>query len=163
MKNFEFEHKGKKYWYSRSVAVLGIIVGVDENIKKHILANKRGKNTPDYQGCWCMPCGYIDFNESLEGALIREVFEETGVKLELNDFKLHSTDSIPEDDARQNVTIRYISDCLNINKYKLTKAYSDVQEVDSVKWIPLDEIDNYEWAFNHLDLMKTIFGIDRRY
>jgi 8-oxo-dGTP pyrophosphatase MutT (NUDIX family) len=32
-------------------------------------------------------------------------------------------------------------------------------EVDEIKWIPLDEINNYEWAFSHADLIrKYAFG-----
>jgi 8-oxo-dGTP diphosphatase len=153
MKNFEFEHEGKKYWYSRSVAVLGMIIGIDENKQLYVLANKRGQNTPDFQGCWCMPCGYLDFGETTEQAVIREVWEETGVKLEMDDFYLHSVDSIPEDE-KQNVTIRYMNNPIDINKYQLTKENAEDGEVDDVKWIACAEIDKYEWAFNHNDLIK---------
>lgn len=153
MKNFEFEHEGKKYWHSRSVAVLGMIVGIDDDGNNYILANKRGINTPDYQGCWCMPCGYLDFDETTEQAIQREVFEETGIKLPECNFYLHSIDSIPEE--RQNVTIRYMFTPIDINEYKLTSEHAEDGEVDAVKWIPLYDIDKYEWAFNHNDLIKS--------
>ena len=55
-------------------------------------------------------------------------------------YEVITTDSVPEDDARQNVTIRYIAHFIKINEYKLTKKHSEDQEVDSVKWIPLNEI-----------------------
>ena len=29
-------------------------------------------------------------------------------------------------------------------------------EVSEVKWIPLDELDNYQWAFDHKHLIKKI-------
>ncbi|MFA5397907.1 MAG: NUDIX domain-containing protein, partial [Methanogenium sp.] len=107
MKNFEFEWKGNKYWYSRSIAVVGLITLSDKEWNWYILANKRGKNTPDYQGCWCLPCGYLDFGETCEEALKREVFEETGYKIKnLNEIKLLGIDS-EVNDPRQNVTIRY--------------------------------------------------------
>lgn len=159
MKNFEFEHEGKKYWYSRSVAVLGMIVGYKDGVH-YILANKRGENTPDYQGYWCMPCGYIDFDETTEQAIVREAFEETGVKLEDADFYLHSIDSIPED--RQNVTIRYkTKHPININKHELTSKNSEDKEVDDIKWIDVADILNYKWAFNHDELIeKYILGIN---
>lgn len=152
MKNFEFKYKGESYWYSRSVAVLGMVIGKDKNGNKYILANKRGENTPDFQGCWCMPCGYLDFNETTEQAVAREIFEETGVKLPYDYFLLHSIDSIPED--RQNVTIRYMfAPQVDINKYKLTAKYSEHKEVDDIRWIPLNKIEDYQWAFNHKELI----------
>lgn len=152
MKNFEFKYKGKSYWYSRSVAVLGMVIGKDTNGNKYILANQRGENTPDFQGYWCMPCGYLDFNETTEQAVAREVFEETGVKLPCDYFLLHSIDSIPEE--RQNITIRYMfAPQVDIHKYKLTAKYSEHKEVDNIQWIPLDKIDDYQWAFNHKELI----------
>lgn len=149
MKNFEFEYEGKKYWYSRSVAVLGIVVGFKHG-KTYILANKRGEGTPDYQGCWCMPCGYSDFNETVEQAISREVFEETGVKLSKYDFIFLDIDSQPKD--RQNVTIRYRT-ATQIDGHTLTNEYSEKGEVDDIKWIPLTDVNNYDWAFNHLELI----------
>lgn len=153
MKNFEFEHEGKKYWYSRSVAVLGMIVGYKDGAH-YILANKRGANTPDFQGCWCMPCGYVDFNETTEEAIARETFEETGVKLDISEFCLHSVDSIP-DDEKQNITIRYqTKNAIDINKHRLTSENAEIGEVDNIRWIKLANIGDYKWAFSHDFLIK---------
>lgn len=43
----------------------------------YFLANKRGTETPDFQGYWNCPCGYIDFDETEEDAVCREIMEET--------------------------------------------------------------------------------------
>jgi 8-oxo-dGTP pyrophosphatase MutT (NUDIX family) len=157
MKNFEFEHNGKYYWYSRSVAVLGIVFGY-QNGDSCILATKRGKLTPDFQGYWCMPCGYLDYDETTEEAIIREIFEETGIVLDVNMAKLHSIDSKKdnENDEKQNVTIRYIFSMIEPEKYpSLVKP--NIDEVEEVCWIPISYIENYNWAFGHLDLIKNIF------
>ena len=83
MKNFSIidDRTGREYWISRSVAVVGFIYGYDEDEKEYILAVQRGTGTPDpeFVGKWCLPCGYLDYDETLEEALQREVFEETGV------------------------------------------------------------------------------------
>jgi len=152
MRNFEFGHEGKKYWYSRSVAVLGLVVGTDEQNNVYVLANKRGENTPDYQGCWCMPCGFVDFNETLEQAITREIFEETGVEIDYTKLYFHGINSIPE--GSQTITIRFKIHLNNISKYKLTNKYSDDGEVDEVKWISIHDIDKYDWAFNHHKLIN---------
>ena len=64
MKNFPVNVDGKEYWISRSNAVVGIVFKW-ENGQYHILANKRGKGCPDYVGKWNIPCGYVDYNESI--------------------------------------------------------------------------------------------------
>lgn len=33
---------------------------------------------------------------------------------------------------------------------------SEEKEVDEVKWICLDDIDKYNWAFNHNELLKLL-------
>ena len=43
MNNFEFEHEGKKYWYSRSMATVGIVISYDENGNRYVLAIKEAK------------------------------------------------------------------------------------------------------------------------
>ena len=35
----------------------------------------------DGQGLWCCPCGYLDFDETLEECVIREIKEETGLTI----------------------------------------------------------------------------------
>ena len=152
MKNFEFEHKGKKYWYSRSIAVVCIVIGHDDYNNKYVLANKRGENTPDWQGFWNLPCGYLDFDETVEQAIQREVYEETGVKINIDNLELFSVNSIPE--GKQNVTIRFKTDIGNISEHVLTDKNSEFNEVDDIKWINLNDINNYEWAFNHIELIK---------
>ena len=63
--------------------------------------------------------------------------------------------SSEHDDKRQNVTFRYrytIKE--NIEDIKLTSKNSEEEEVSSIKWIPIDDIDNYKWAFNHDKIIK---------
>jgi 8-oxo-dGTP pyrophosphatase MutT (NUDIX family) len=152
MENFSFQHKGKEYWYSRSIAVLGIVVKNDLHGKRYILANKRGKNTPDYQGLWNMPCGYLDFDETVEEAVSREVWEETGVKINPDRFELIHINSIPN--RKQNVTLRYRVFVYGEENYILSNENSEQGEVDDVKWILIDDIEKYDWAFNHLELIN---------
>lgn len=155
MKNFSIIDKGREYWISRSIAVVGLIFGYDGDEKEYILAVQRGTGTPDpeFVGCWCLPCGYLDYDETIGGALKREVFEETG--LNIKDPCLLTINSDPKSDKRQNVTFRYryiVSE--PITKVKLTAKNSEKDEIADIKWIPYSEIDNYEWAFNHKTLIK---------
>ena len=159
MKNFPIIDKntGREYWISRSVAVVAFVYAYDENENEYILAEKRGEGTPDpeFRGCWCLPCGYVDFDETIEEAASREVFEETGIQINPNDWDILSINSDPKSDKRQNITFRFetVVDG-EIERIKLTSKYSESNEVSDLKWIPTNEVENYKWAFNHLELIK---------
>jgi len=47
-----------------------------------LLLIRRGN--PPLQGYWAPPAGHVEIDESVEGATIRETFEEAGVKVALN-------------------------------------------------------------------------------
>lgn len=160
MKNFPIIKDNKEYWVARNVAI-ACFVFTSINGEWHILANKRGDGTPDYQGYWNCPCGYLDYNETIEQAVIREVFEETGIKL--LSTKFFGFNDAPTDD-HQNITFKYYSilkepQFININN-KTESRGGESNEVKDVKWIPIRKIFNYDWAFRHdeiiYDLFKTI-------
>ena len=80
MNNFPVIKDGKEYWVARNVAVV-CFVFAPINGEWCVLANQRGKGTPDFQGLWNAPCGYLDYNETTKEAAKREVYEETGIQL----------------------------------------------------------------------------------
>ena len=96
-----------------------------------------------------MPCGFLEFNVKGEENCQKEVFEETNVKVPIEKLKFLGVNTNPTEN-KQNVSIRYyaILDG-NINDYKLNDENSEKNEVEDIKWIPLNEVKNYEWAFNH--------------
>ena len=155
MRNFPVNLGGKEYWISRSCAVVGILLKRDdEKGKVSVLANKRGPGCPDFVGKWNVPCGYVDYNETLEEAVSREVFEETGLKISPSEWELNSINSDPKDSNRQNITVRFIS--LYNGTSEFDTSNSEKGEVDDVRWIELNDIDNYEWAFEQYRLLKDI-------
>ena len=102
---------GKEYWISRSMAVMGIIVS-EKDDKLYFVVEKRGPGCPDEVGKWCCPCGYLAWDETRREAVLREIYEETGL-----DYRGHEDSEsliewtvmdLPEDNERQNVTTRYV-------------------------------------------------------
>lgn len=162
MKNFPIKAEdGKTYWISRAIAVTGIVFYTTD-ADTFILANKRGKNTPDFQGMWNLPCGYLDFDETTKEACSREVYEETGIKVNPEDWRFIGIADSPSQN-KQNVTIRY-SYWISDPQPKDISLGSNVEdrggeegEVETIAWINIKDIDNYEWAFNHKEIIKELF------
>ncbi len=64
------------HFYLNPVPTNGLIL---ENTKEEILLTKR--KYPPKKGLWDIPGGFIDFNETVEKSLIREIKEELGIEL----------------------------------------------------------------------------------
>ena len=85
-KNFQIVDKetNKSYWISRSVAVTGLISAVGKDGEVYFLLERRGPGCPDNIGKLCSICGYLDWDETLEEAIVRETYEETGYKFDVS-------------------------------------------------------------------------------
>lgn len=46
-----------------------------------VLLCRLSKELPEWEGCWTLPGGGLEFGESPEEAVVREVEEETGLKI----------------------------------------------------------------------------------
>lgn len=154
MKNFPINYNGKEYWISRAVAVSGFIFCLDNGLR--ILACKRGKGCPDYQGYWNVPSGYLDFDETLVECASREITEETNLHVNPSDLRFYNFHDSPSNN-KQNISFNYWT--FDENLYKGQTIYpkgEEQDEVEDVAWIGIDELDNYEWAFNQKYTIRSI-------
>lgn len=144
MNNFSVNVNGKEYWVSRSIAVVTYVYA---NVKgvECVLANKRGPGLPNKVGLWNCVSGYLDYDETVEEAAVREVFEETGVNIKNYRLIFKEIDSSPSRE-KQNVLVRYCCHIKNADNINLTNKYAEPNEVDEIRWIPLKDIDKYDWV-----------------
>lgn len=161
MENFRFTHEGEEYWYSRSMAV-SLFVFTLKNNELHVLANKRGSGTPDFQGCWNCICGYLDHNETLAEGAVREAKEEVGLTLhpfELTPMYLNSSPT----ENRQNITQRYMT-FIPYERFTddmFSTKDSENNEVDKIEWVSIKDVINntsYVWAFGHDEIITSFMN-----
>lgn len=57
------------------------VAAIVQNEKGEILLGKRSSGS-SYAGLWCIPCGYVEYDEEVRDAICREFFEETGLEIE---------------------------------------------------------------------------------
>ena len=166
MKNFKVIDKNtnKEFWISRSIAVTAIVYFVSDN-KPYILIEKRGKGCPDFVGKYCLPCGYLDWGETIEEAAKREIYEEVGLRLNEHYCKFIGIQDDPKDNVKQNVTIRVeinvspneiIKESIQgyINTNTLERG-GEANEVDEILFISPDDINHIEFAWNHNEVIKN--------
>ena len=162
VQNKMIEHEGQVYWISRSVAVVGLVFARCKG-ETYVLINQRGQGAPDFQGYWNMPCGYLDWNESGVEAVVREIYEETGLNMKryfnatfatplLSDVQPFYVASAP-DQNKQNVTLRY-EFFIHVDKLpKLTNEHNEENETAEIGWFKIDEIKDKEFAFGHKEII----------
>ncbi len=162
---------GREVWLSRACAVVAeVCMYVAQEQTWYVLIGKRGTATPDFQGYWCLPCGYLDWDESLTEGMLREVWEETGLYIPelkeqpgfiysenpciLNKIDAHETPWSISDkptSAKQNISFHYaILFSWQSKPFPiLSMNYCEPNEVADLKWVKLEEARNMELAFNH--------------
>lgn len=156
LQNFPFLHKGKVFWYSRSIATTIGVFCYDKNGKLNVLVNKRGSGAPDFQGYWNIICGYLEHGVTAEENCQKEVFEESGLFIPIDNITFIGINSDPTEN-KQNVSLHYVSLLDGIcDDYELSIDNCETNEVEKVMWIPIDEIGDYIWAFNHNKLINNM-------
>ena len=153
---------GEEIWISRSVTVLAILVVVCDS-NAYVPLNKRGPDLPSEVGKWCLAGGYLDYDETIGGAVMREVWEELGLDLQVlqvNHRLVGSLDQpslvFSEPRRSQNITMHYPLMVFLTPGSKLPQLAPQVSqgEVTDVGWFPLEKALEMNLAFNHQDILQ---------
>lgn len=159
---------GREVWLSRSCAVAAHVVAVDKQFgSPHILAVQRGHSCPDFIEWFCLPCGYIDRNETSNEAARRETWEETGVDLFslgmedgvsvlYSDIVDHETQNpwhvnTSPDANRQNITLHH-GVLISVNKLPAVTNVNNEKpgEIKRIEWIPLQDFIGYRYSQDYV-------------
>jgi 8-oxo-dGTP pyrophosphatase MutT (NUDIX family) len=133
---------------------------------KKVLLGKSNRGT--YEGYWIIPGGGIDEGESIEKALTREVFEETGINLDvldvtIEDLKLGLTGESEKVLKGSNERVlgkyNFHNFVVRIKKYSDEIPISGEDDFEQATWHNITELKNLRLpppsveTFKHLGLL----------
>ena len=146
-------------WFSRSMAVAMFTFCKNKDGEWCVLASERGEEAADFQGYWNSVCGYLDYNETTKEAAVRETYEECGIKLDASQIQFVGYEDNPSAN-HQNVTFRFCTFIKDktTDDFTFSKEHNEGKEVGKIMWMRINEIDNYQWAFNHGKRIKEIYA-----
>ena len=114
--------------------------------RAEVLLVKRG-NEP-FKGCWALPGGFMEMDETIERCAVRELQEETGLTVDEEQLLLIGIYSVPGRDPRgRTVTAAYRVD---VGAGAIATAGDDAAEV---QWWSLDNLPPL--AFDHADIIAA--------
>jgi 8-oxo-dGTP diphosphatase len=130
------------YKYPRpAVTVDCVVFGYDEGELK-VLLIERGLEP--FKGCWALPGGFVQMDETLDEAARRELAEEAGLK---NVFleQLYTFGALNRDPRERIVSVAYYS----LVKLASTRAATDAADAC---WFPISKVPKL--AFDHAEILE---------
>lgn len=129
---------GSKRYLNPALAINAIIIRDGK-----ILLVRR--SIEPYKDEWCLPGGFVEYDERAEEALIREVGEETGLKIKPK--KIFNVYSNPlRSPIKHVVSLCYEAEIMG-------GSLKPGEECSDVKFFPIDELPS-KLAFDHLKIIR---------
>jgi len=155
--NKSYKTEDGTIWHSRSVAVVGVVMAII-GAETYVLLTKRSLDMEDMPGRWCLPCGYLDWDETLIEAVEREILEET--TLNLKDYRQNLTINFPAsrvnsnvESNRQNVSITSVYVLEGLKELPKVEVTIETSEVEWCLAYP-DELREKDLVFDHFAVIK---------
>ena len=129
------------YKYPRPAVTADCIVMTREAEPK-VLLIQRGN--PPFKGAWAFPGGFMNMDESTEQCAIRELEEETGLKVS-KVYQIGAYSKVDRDPRGRTITVAYLA---IIDASMAVKGQDDAAKA---QWFPLSTLP--ELAFDHDEIM----------
>ena len=122
--------------------MIEVVAGVIYKDNKFLIAQRNLKKSQG--GLWEFPGGKLEFGESCEAALKREIFEEFEAEIEVEGYITENIHHYPEKDIK-----------LMFYKAKLVSDKFVLKEHEDYRWITKEDKDKFEFA----DADKIVFDL----
>ena len=138
------------YEYPRPAVTADCVVITKEKEPK-VLLIQRG-NEP-FKGCWAFPGGFMNMDETAEQCAVRELEEETGLKVS-NIRQIGAYSKVDRDPRGRTVTVAYLALIDNAEKVK------GLDDAAKAQWFSLSQLPTL--AFDHEDIMADALKLISR-
>lgn len=138
------------YKYPRPAVTADCIV-ITEDTDAKVLLIQRGDEP--YKECWAFPGGFMNMDETTEQCAIRELEEETGLKVAgLHQIGAYS--KVDHDPRGRTVTVAYLA--------IIDKPFPVIGQDDEAQaeWWPLTSLP--QLAFDHDEIMEDAIALYKR-
>ena len=129
------------YKYPRPAVTADCVV-ITKEAEPKVLLIQRGADP--YKGCWAFPGGFMNMDETTEQCAIRELEEETGLKVSTV-RQIGAYSKVDRDPRGRTITVAYLA---IIDKPAQVTGQDDAAKAE---WFPLSALP--ELAFDHADIM----------
>jgi len=144
------------YKYPRPAVTADCIV-ITKEAEPKVLLIERGDEP--FKGCWAFPGGFMDMDETTEQCAIRELEEETGLKVS-KVYQIGAYSKVDRDPRGRTITVAYIA----IVDEPI--AVSGQDDAAKAQWFPLTafldkpsgKAERPELAFDHDEIMRDAIG-----
>jgi 8-oxo-dGTP diphosphatase len=122
---------------------INVVAAIILDEEKRILATQRGYG--EYEGWWEFPGGKIEPGEGPEVALRREIMEELGVEIEVENLLC-------------TVEYDYPKFHLSMLCYmcRISNGEIDLREHKSAQWLTKETLDDVEWLPADVEVIKLL-------
>ena len=135
------------YKYPRPAVTADSIV-ITKEVEPKVLLIERGDEP--FKGCWAFPGGFMNMDETTEQCAIRELEEETGLKVSaLHQIGAYS--KVNRDPRGRTVTVAYLA---IIDAPTTVKGQDDAAKA---QWFALSALP--ELAFDHNEIMRDAISL----
>ena len=135
------------YKYPRPAVTADCVVITKETEPK-VLLIQRGIDP--YKGCWAFPGGFMNMDETTEECAIRELEEETGLKLSTI-HQIGAYSKVDRDPRGRTITVAYLA----IIDAPVEVAGQD--DAAKAEWFPLSDLPHL--AFDHYYIMQDAIAL----
>ena len=135
------------YKYPRPAVTADCIVITREAEPKVLLIQRRN---PPFKGAWAFPGGFMDMDETTEQCAIRELEEETGLRLS-DVHQIGAYSKVDRDPRGRTITVAYLA---IIDEPIAVTGQDDAAKAE---WWPLSDLPHL--AFDHYDIMQDAIKV----